>query len=233
MRTRLFTAEEQARTSERIHDVSQAFMWTPKRTLSAKSRSSLPSFAKVAAPLLIGALLVASGVFAWLGGDVVFPVLMTAVVLLLVATAAFLVHMTSSSERLSSLPPVFLFFEDKLFYVEQDRSSSTPHIPKIALGELMVLRSESGDALSNATTARIEAECYYIECAKELDIGNETPGLSITVIDDIVDVDVDEDDESTFIITYEDEYGDEAELRLPLGKWKELYDWLYQQMFAD
>lgn len=229
---RLFTVEEQARVDERIRDIAQAFMWTTRKTLSGKVRSSAASLGKVVALVACAAITLIVIIAQMLCGDALFSVLVAAVSILVTAIS-FVAYTTFHVEKLSAMPPVFLFFNDKLFHIESAGSFSVDQIPKMQPGEIMVIREESGKALTSATNARIEAECYYIERVKEHDIGNDTPGIAITAIENIVDVDIDEDDENSFIIAYEDEYGDEVELALPMREWGELYDWLYQQMFSD
>lgn len=232
MARRLFTVEEQSRVDERIRDIAQAFMWTPRKTLSSKVSSSAASLGKVVALVACAAIILIVIIAQMLCGDALFSVLV-AVISILVTAISFIAYTTFHVEKLSVMPPVFLFFNDKLFHIEATDSFSTAQMPKMQPGEVMVLREESGNVLANIANARIEAECYYIERVKEHDIGNDTPGISITAIENIVDVDIDEYDENSFIIAYEDEYGDEVELALFMREWEELYDWLYQQMFSD
>lgn len=231
---RTFTADEQSRLEERAHDMSQAFLWHRHAPLKEKIPAAFRKFLLVGIPILIvcGLICWAMVIFAsnmetdqkiMSVGSAIVCAAITEVIL-------FFWYFVLRDEAYKASPPVFLFFDDKLYRIDAAENFKHDQIPHIPAGELQALRHELGVITRKMTNEQIEAECYYLSAVKQYDIGNETGGLSITVIEDIVDVDVDEDNESKFIITYEDRFDEEVEMAIDMEEFSEVYEWLVEQM---
>lgn len=234
---RAFTPDEQARLNERAHDMSQAFMWCPVRTMKDKLRRVARKMLMFGVPIIV-----LVGIICWalveLGtglsiAEKSMAVASVCIVGLLAELLMLAYFFVVKDEEAKASPPVFVFFDDKLYKVESTDDFSLSQIKKIPAGEIHALRQVLGEWAKGMTNEQIEAECHYLSAIKENEIGNATKGLALTVIEDIVDVDVDEDDDSKFIITYEDEYDDEIELTEDMSAFSDMYEWLVEQMMRD
>lgn len=234
---RSLSPDEQERLEERSLDMSQSFMWCRHIPLKERIMGTLWKFLTIGLPML--AICIAAGwVLVELGTDMSpaqkgASIGAAALAGLATEIACFLWVFVLDSERRTANPPVFLFFDDKLWRVESDGTFDRRQVPHIPAGEMSALRERLHDGERGMSNKQIEAQCFYLAALKQHDIGNGTKGLDITVVEDIVDVDVDEDDAGTFVVTYDDRFGEEVEMRIPMEEFSELYAWLEEQLMRD
>lgn len=251
MGTRLFTIDEQRRLNERAEAMSRAFMWYENRS---------DRFARVLhKSVAYGAILLCAACMAcWAAVEIsaqlkatggIAAVIGICVTWIMAEARIFAYVLVKESEAMKASPPVFVFFGDKLYMLSGKNGFDGDTIPKIPAGEISALRREVGHIAASMSNKSIEAECFYLSAIEQYELGNESSLLDIVVIDDIVDVYEENNGEaltessgrkqngssddsgagSFFVIEYE-QYGEPAQIRLSLSKWRDLYQWLFAQL---
>lgn len=256
MSNRLFTVDEQERLDRRIEMLSRAYMWTKRTPASARANRVFCDWLALGFPLLVFCIclviIACRGMAVPSPGIWAYPLLagiIVAIVELIWAAVRF-VHVDDLWKK---TPPVLIFFDDKLFMIDSDGSFDSAHgIPSISRGEIQALRESAPVPIKSLSSSMVCAECFYLDAIAQYEIGNDTPGLRFTVIEDIVDVRIageDEGEESrgegaqedqsssdepdrterSFIIEYEDN-GISVSLELDYDLWSDLCIWLQDQM---
>lgn len=251
MGTRLFTIDEQRRLNERAEAMSRSFMWYENRS---------DKFARVLCKsMAYGAILLCVACVAcWAAIEIstqlevaggIAAVVGICVAWIVAEAVIFAYVLVKESEAMKTSPPVFVFFGDKLYMLSGKNGFDGDAIPKIPAGEVSALRREVGYIATSMSNKSVEAECFYLSAVEQYELGNESSLLDIVAIDDIVDVyeensgetltesnsrkqsDSGDDSEAGgfFVIEYE-QYGEPAQIRLSLSKWKDLYQWLCAQL---
>lgn len=247
---RSLTPQETARLDKRAKLLYESFMWK-KESTSKRARRAMPICIGAMVTwciFIVGAAAVGAAVgvlpsMREMSFEICLSIAAGAIIAISIMTVMFVM-----SERSACKPPVFIFYDDKLFYVDSDEDFSMSDIPWIPAGEMMALRESAQAATSNKASQEIEAQLFYLgTIEKHLRGGNESEADSadntnsennvgerifIAVIEDIVDVNKDADGE-TFTISYENGQGHVVDARCPMSDWKNLYDWLAYQMGED
>lgn len=231
MPQRSFTPDEQHRLERRVSQLDRSFVWTAEVSLKERMRRFL---GKAMPCIILSACVVASAlIVAWQFVSAMTPFIAVSVLVgyVLAVFLVCLVAFAKADEVSKMSPPVFVFADDKLYKIEST-DDFVPLLPEIPVGEMIALREKTGAITSAMSSFFIRAEVMYLDVIENFEIGNETKGLSISVIDNIVDIEQDENDETRFVIEYEKD-GDVVETILPMDKWRNLYEWLYAQMYED
>lgn len=242
MGARLFTADEQERLTKRSDVIAQAFMWTRRIPVKDKALIALKEWAALGLPLLV--FVVATTILICYVShiaDAVRWACLSSLFMIMIEFIYFANRFVANDESSRACPPVFIFYNDKLYKISSIKSENGDaftgsDIPKIPSGELFALRQASGKSLTGVSNAYVEAECLYLEVIEQHELGNDNDKLTVTDIEDIVEVEkivaetgeegVDED---SFVIEYE-KYGEPVRMRLSMQEWGELYSWLINQL---
>lgn len=231
MPQRSFTPDEQYRLERRVSQLDRSFVWTAEVSLKERTHRF---FGKAMPYIILSACVIAFAlIVAWQFVSAMTPLVAVSVLVgyVLAVFLVCLVAFAKADEVSKMSPPVFVFADDKLYKIE-GTDDLVPLLPEIPVGEMIALREKTGAITSAMSSFFIRAEVMYLDAIENFEIGNETKGLSISVIDNIVDIEQDENDETRFIIEYEKD-GDAVETILPMDKWRNLYEWLYAQMYED
>ena len=237
MAKRLFTVEEQKRLEIYSEKLARTFMWSGYVSSNEKFKKMLKRLFCIAVPaIIIVALLTYFITSMFFPDDTIWLTCLFSIFTLMIVGTCVMGTFVDDEEKEQITPPVIIFFNDKLYYIEFDDNHVTSEtqkkflesIPKIKAGELFALRQETNAYTANLSNRQLQAIIFYLNAIDNIELGTDTQDIKFKVIDNILDVDVDTHDPKYFVITYEDDE-EERKLSLPLDKWKELYEWLLHQ----